>query len=60
MITSKQLLELGWHSRYVGIGYHWTHPKLSLRCYIKGKEVIVNHTLAQARWAQEHILDKEK
>lgn len=54
MITSKELLANGWERKFT----LWFHPKSWMRRVENGKKILVSHTLAQARWAQEHILEK--
>lgn len=64
MITAKELLAKGWKRRWIwengkAIRQSYHHPKCWMKDVVDDEKIIIEHTLAQARWAQEHILDGE-
>lgn len=61
MITAKELLAKGWNRDLLG---RWTNHLLVKVKYMPSTNYsypqIITHTLAQARWAHEHIVEKGK
>ncbi len=61
MIKVRELLANGWLRKWDALYKRaiYNHPKCWLKDVVSGEKLVVAHTLAQARWAHEHMVTKQ-